>query len=93
MSDSRTRQCPAPGHSSVWLSDTNIIYNIERGTDAYRDNYRAFSSAMLKLGIDSSWDVVHTFASELRQGEMDGIRNLAALLMSRLVERQLAVSS
>ena len=41
-------------------------------------------SAMLKLGMERSMESVYTFASELRQGEMEGIRNLPALLMSRL---------
>ena len=36
------------------------------------------------LDTKRSMEIVRTFASELRQGEMDGIRNLPALLMKRL---------
>ena len=39
---------------------------------------------MLRLGMERSMEIVRTFASELRPGEMDGIRNLPALLMKRL---------
>ena len=53
-------------------------------TDAYRDNYRAFSSVMVKLGMERSMEVVRVFESEMRAGEMDNVRNLAALLMTRL---------
>ena len=39
---------------------------------------------MVKLGMERSMEVVRTFASEMRAGEMDNVRNLAALLMTRL---------
>ena len=54
------------------------------GTPEYRDNCRTFSSVMIKIGQERAMEVVRTFASELRQGEMENVRNLAALLMSRL---------
>ena len=57
------------------------------GTDAYRDNYRAFASVMIKLGMERSMEVVRTFASEMRAGEMNSVRNLAALLMTRLQQQ------
>ena len=60
-------------------------------TDAYRDNYRAFSSVMMKLGMERSMEVVRTFASEMRNDEMNNVRNLAALLMTRL-QRQIRTS-
>ena len=64
------------------------VCGLTPGTDRYRDNYRAFMSAMLKLGMERSMEIVHTFASELRQGEMEGIRNLPALLMARLQQNR-----
>ena len=60
------------------------LCGLSSGTDAYRDNYRAFSSVMVKLGMERSMEVVRMVASEMRAGEMDNVRNLAALLMTRL---------
>ena len=39
---------------------------------------------MLQLGMERSMEIVRAFASELRQGEMDNMRNLPALLKTRL---------
>ena len=60
------------------------ICGLTPGTEQYRDNYKSFTSVMLKLGMERSMEIVRTFASEMRQGEMDGVRSLPALLMSRL---------
>ena len=60
------------------------ICGIESGTERYRNNYKAFSKEMMKLGMERSMEIVRTFASELRQGELDDIDNLPALLMFRL---------
>ena len=54
------------------------------GTPTYRDNYRAFSSAMVKIGMERSMEIVRTIASERRQGELDGIVSLPRFVMSRL---------
>ena len=60
------------------------VCGLTAGTPAYRDNYRSFSSIMLQVGHERAMEVVRTFASEMRQGEMENVRNLPALLMSRL---------
>ena len=60
------------------------VCGIEPGTELYRNNYKAFSKEMLTLGMERSMEIVRTFASELRQGELDDIDNLPALLMFRL---------
>lgn len=60
------------------------VCGIESGTERYRNNYKAFSKEMMKLGMERSMEIVRTFASELRQGELDDIDNLPALLMFRL---------
>ena len=60
------------------------VCGLAPGTEPYRANYRTFSGTMLRLGKERSMEIVRTFASELRQGEMAGIRNLPALLMKRL---------
>ena len=39
---------------------------------------------MMRLGMERSMEIVRTFASEMRQGEMKGVRNLPVLLMTRL---------
>jgi hypothetical protein len=54
------------------------------GTQEYADNYRSFSSVMLKLGIARSMEAVMMFESEMRQGEHTAVRRPAAVLMSRL---------
>ena len=64
------------------------VCGLAPGTEPYRANYRAFSGAMLRLGMERSMEIIRTFASELRQGEMDGIRNLPALLMTRLLQNR-----
>ena len=48
------------------------------------DNRRAFTSAMMGLESMQCREVIHQFKSELRNGEMKNVRNLAALLMQRL---------
>ena len=55
-----------------------------RGTQEYVDNYRSFSSVMLKLGVARSMEAVMMFESEMRQGEHTAVRRPAAVLMSRL---------
>ena len=60
------------------------VCGISSGSDRYRDNYRAFASEMVKLGAKRSMEIVRTFASEMRQGEMAKVDNPAALLMTRL---------
>ena len=55
-----------------------------RGTQEYADNYRSFSSVMLKVGVARSMEAVMMFESEMRQGEHTAVRNPAAVLMSRL---------
>ena len=63
------------------------LCGVSPNSDTYRDNYRAFSSVMVKLGMERSMEVVRTFESEMRAGEMDNVRNLAALLMTRLQQQ------
>ena len=60
------------------------LCRIERNTPEYRDNYRAFFSIMSKLGVSRSFDILHAIASEEKQGELDGIKNMPAFIMSRL---------
>jgi hypothetical protein len=60
------------------------LCRIERNTSEYRDNYRAFFSIMSKLGVSRSFDILHAIASEEKQGELDGIKNMPAFIMSRL---------
>ena len=60
------------------------VCELTPGTPKYRDNYRSFTSVMMKVGTERSMEIVRTFASERRQGEMKDVRNLPALLMSRL---------
>ena len=76
-----------PPHSQREVSPLLMaleVCGLAPGTEPYRANYRTFSGTMLRLGMERSMEIVRTFASELRQGEMDGIRNLPALLMKRL---------
>ena len=54
------------------------------GTPEYRGNYRAFSSVMMKIGMERSMEIVRAIASEQRQGELDGIQSLPRFIMSRL---------
>jgi len=63
------------------------LCGVSSNSDTYRDNYRAFSSVMVKLGLERSMEVVRTFESEMRHGEMENINNLAALLMTRLQQQ------
>ena len=81
----RQRDCESREFSPLMMALD--LCGMSPGTDAYRDNYRAFSSAMVKLGMERSMEVVRTFESEMRAGEMDDIRNLAALLMTRLQQQ------
>ena len=48
------------------------------------DNKRVFSSVMMGLDKMQCREVICQFKSELRNGEMKNVRNLAALLMQRL---------
>ena len=76
-----------PPHAQKEVSPIQMaleVCGLVPGTEPYRANYRTFSGTMLRLGMERSMEIVRTFASELRQGEMDGIRNLPALLMKRL---------
>ena len=54
------------------------------GTPEYRGNYRAFSSVMMKIGMERSMEIVRAIASEQRQGELGGIQCLPRFIMSRL---------
>ena len=49
-----------------------------------KDNVRVFSSVMMGRDPLRCLEVIRRFASERRQGEMENVRNLAALLVSRL---------
>ena len=48
------------------------------------ENKRWFSSAMLTKDPDACYEVIMTFASEVRQGEHPNAKKLAAILMKRL---------
>ena len=48
------------------------------------DNMRVFTSAMIGLDPMRCLEEIHRFASERRQGEFANVRNLAALLVTRL---------
>lgn len=74
----------APRREDSPLLTALDVCGLTPGTDRYRSNYRAFAGAMLQLGMERSMEIVRAFASELRQGEMDNVRNLPALLMTRL---------
>ena len=68
----------------VWLKTPTVQTVSTEGATMTEEEIRTFSGTMLRLGMERSMEIVRTFASELRQGEMDGIRNLPALLMKRL---------
>ena len=61
------------------------VCGIAPGTKAYRDNYRSFSSVMMKLELSRSIEAVMMFESEIHQREHASVRNLAAVLMARLI--------
>ena len=92
MRTKRSREgAGTPPHSQREVSPLLMaleVCGLAPGTEPYRANYRAFSGAMLRLGMERSMEIIRTFASELRQGEMDGIRNLPALLMTRLQQNR-----
>ena len=50
------------------------------------DNFRVFSSVMIKLGNSRSMDIVDRFISEIRQGEHATLdsKSRCRVLMSRL---------
>ena len=77
---------PRPREDSPLMLALHLC-GVSPNSDTYRDNYRAFSSVMVKLGMERSMEVVRTFESEMRAGEMDNVRNLAALLMTRLQQQ------
>ena len=60
------------------------ICGFSPGTPEYRGNYRAFSSVMMKIGMERSMEIVRAIASEQRQGELGGIQCLPRFIMSRL---------
>ncbi len=60
------------------------ICGLETGTREYSDNYRAFSSVMVKLGMERSMDIVRAIASEASNGELDKINSIPRFVMSRL---------
>jgi hypothetical protein len=76
----RKMQDSTPIHLALSLCD------LKPNTPEYRDNYKAFFSIMSKVGMDRSLDILHAIKSEERQGELDGIKNMPAFIMSRLKE-------
>ena len=60
------------------------LCGLKAGTQEYGDNYRAFSSVTLKIGMERSMEIVRTIASEERNGELDGIKSLPRFVMARL---------
>ena len=78
------RRVEQSAHEGSPLLTALEVCGISPSSDSYRDNYRAFASEMLKLGSKHSLEIVRTFASEMRQGEMAKVVNPAALLMTRL---------
>lgn len=63
------------------------ICGFEKGTDKYKANAISFTKMLLKIDAiypGRAREIVYQFESEMRQGEMKGIRKLAAYLMSRL---------
>ena len=74
----RKMQDSTPIHLALRLCD------LKPNTPEYRDNYKAFFSIMSKVGMDRSLDILHAIKSEERQGELDGIKNMPAFIMSRL---------
>ena len=78
------RRVEQSAHEGSPLLTALEVCGISPSSDSYRDNYRAFASEMLKLGSKRSLEIVRTFASEMRQGEMAKVVNPAALLMTRL---------
>ena len=49
-----------------------------------KEDAKSFSIAMLRKNGDDCREVIYEFASQRRQGEMENVKNLAALLMKRL---------
>lgn len=49
-----------------------------------KEDAKSFSIAMLRKNGDDCREVINKFVSERRQGEMENVKSLAALLMKRL---------
>ncbi len=76
---------PTPNSVAPILKALKIC-GLERGSQAYRENYKAFFSIMLKVGFSRSMDILYAIESEERVGELNGIKNMPAYIMARLKE-------
>lgn len=60
------------------------VCGIAPGTPEYNSNIGSFRKVMIKIGAQRALEAVIAFESEVNQGEHKSVRNLAAVLMSRL---------
>ena len=69
---------------SVYFATDPVAYAMKLIKKQDQSNYRSLTKYLNALGIHTFCDVVNEFESELHQGEMKNVRNLAAVLVSKL---------
>lgn len=69
---------------SVYFATDPVAYAMKLIKKKDESNYRSLTKFLNSLGTHTFCDVVNEFESELHQGEMKNVRNLAAVLVTKL---------